>query len=240
MIMPETYINPIVRGGGEKLVDKLNQIIRMCNENRLNVRTPELGMEKNIFDGTRIWINPKAPFFYGKTEADFTSGASIVVTLCDANGVDMRPDGGAVSQVTVNLPSSIDIGSYDAGGGSEETNCKLPAGSIITFGIAQDGEAYVTSEPFVVLPIDEAFSYDEENHELKVVIQFNIGGSLTNVSDALTVKELTAAPVMIDYRFDTVSGKLQKKTANIYVFEAEETSNIEWEDVYTPEDCPNV
>jgi hypothetical protein len=58
--------------------------------------------------------------------------------------------------------------------------------------------------------------YDATSHKLQAKFYWRVGIAVSSVSDWADVRAYSAATVVTDWREDTASGELQKKTQTIY------------------------
>lgn len=139
------------------------------------------------WNGGDIHLDPMVRF--GKPTSSFSSGSSITLDPCDPNGIDT----GEIN-VTANLSASLNIGSYDAGGGSTSTSSTLSTSAIVAFvWNPSDGSHNILGEPSVAIVKQQ---YNTSNHKLEAKVQWCIGGALSSVSDWLPVRECTATTVL--------------------------------------------
>jgi hypothetical protein len=135
----------------------------------------------------RVFVPPAAPHgdvsggvdnLYGTAAADYSSGTTISLTSCDANGV---ADG--VGAVTVTIPTSwgtVDLLSADVGGATTTVTCKIASGTLLQYAYAADGTAYLLGLPPTVV---EFLRYDNSTYKLQQRVRWLFGTNVSTLSD---------------------------------------------------------
>ena len=123
---------------------------------------------------------------YGLAAADYSSGSTISLTSCDANGV---ADG--ASAVTVTIPTSwgtVDLTSATVGGVDAVTvTCKIASGTLLQWAFAANGTPYLLGLPPTVV---EFLRYDNSTYKLQQRVRWLFG---TNVSASDIIRQRYAA-----------------------------------------------
>jgi len=115
---------------------------------------------------------------YGTAAADWTSGTTISLTSCDANGV---ADG--VGAVTVTIPTSwgtVDLLSATVGGATTTVTCKIASGTLLQYAFAANGTAYLLGLPPTVV---EFLRYDSATYKLQQRVRWLFGTNVSTLSD---------------------------------------------------------
>jgi hypothetical protein len=122
--------------------------------------------------------------FYGLAAADFTTGATISLTPCDANGVATGE-----AAVTVTIPTSwgtVNLASATIGGTATAVTCKIASGTPLQYAFAADGT------PYLIGDVPQQFQVDEKltatGKQIKVAYIF--GSNISTVSAWMPVYAL--------------------------------------------------
>jgi len=105
-------------------------------------------VQRSGIGGGRVDLHDAADesaILYGTAAADYSSGSTISLTSCDANGV---ADG--VGAVTVTIPTSwgtVDLLSATVGGATTAVTCKIASGTLLQYAYAADGTPYLLGLP---------------------------------------------------------------------------------------------
>jgi hypothetical protein len=115
---------------------------------------------------------------YGTAAADYSSGSTISLTSCDANGV---ADG--VGAVTVTIPTSwgtVDLLSATVGGATTTVTCKIASGTLLQYAYAANGTPYLLGLPPTVV---EFLRYDSATYKLQQRVRWLFGTNVSTLSD---------------------------------------------------------
>jgi hypothetical protein len=116
---------------------------------------------------------------YGTAAADYSSGTTISLTSCDANGV---ADG--VGAVTVTIPTSwgtVNLLSATVGGVDAVTvTCKVASGTLLQYAYAANGTPYLLGLPPTVV---EFLRYDSATYKLQQRVRWLFGTNVSTLSD---------------------------------------------------------
>jgi hypothetical protein len=130
--------------------------------------------QTNRFGGTQ-----SQPILYGTAAADYSSGTTISLTSCDANGV---ADG--VGSVTVTIPTSwgtVNLLSATVGGVDAVTvTCKIASGTLLQYAYAANGTPYLLGLPPTVV---EFLRYDNSTYKLQQRVRWLFGTNVSTLSD---------------------------------------------------------
>jgi hypothetical protein len=119
----------------------------------------------------------ESAILYGTAAADYSSGTTISLTSCDANGV---ADG--VGAVTVTIPTSwgtVDLLSATVGGATTTVTCKIASGTLLQY-------AYAGATPYLLgLPptVVEFLRYDNSTYKLQQRVRWLFGTNVSTLSD---------------------------------------------------------
>jgi hypothetical protein len=149
---------------------------------------------------------------YGTAAADYSSGTTISLTPCDANGVAISS-----SAVTVTIPTSwgtVDLLSAVVGGATTAVTCKIASGTLLQYASAADGTAYLLGLPPMQVLWD--YQYDTSSHKFQVKLAYIFGTNVSTVSAWLDVRACTQVTAITAWQVDLTSGEVQKKTQAFY------------------------
>jgi hypothetical protein len=159
----------------------------------------------------------QASILYGTAAADYSSGSTISLTPCDANGVATGE-----SAVTCSIPTSwgtVNLHSVTVAGSGTlyfeglpaTAGCKLAAGTVIAYAYAASGTPYLLGDLEQVI---QDVRYN--NHFWQVKVYWIVGTAVSTVSDWLDVRACTQVTAITAWRVDSSSGEIQKKTQAFY------------------------
>jgi hypothetical protein len=117
--------------------------------------------------------------YFGTAAADYSSGSTISLTPCDANGVAT-----GASAETVTIPTSwgtVNLLSATVGGATTTVTCKIASGTLLQYSFAANGTAYLLGLPPTVV---EFLRYDSAtSHNLQLRVQWLFGTNVSTLSD---------------------------------------------------------
>ena len=127
----------------------------------------------------------ESAILYGTAAADYSSGATISLTSCDANGV---ADG--VGAVTVTIPTSwgtVNLLSATVGGVDAVTvTCKIASGTLLQYASTANGTAYLLGLPPTQIMVDEKMTATG----LQIKVAWIVGTNVSTVSAWMPVYAL--------------------------------------------------
>jgi hypothetical protein len=133
----------------------------------------------NIATGEPVpWNDGGDSGLYGTAAADYSSGSTISLTSCDANGV---ADG--VGAVTVTIPTSwgtVNLLSATVGGATTTVTCKIASGTLLQYAYAANGTPYLLGLPPTVV---EFLRYDSATYKLQQRVRWLFGTNVSTLSD---------------------------------------------------------
>jgi hypothetical protein len=208
------------------------------------------------FDASRIansvkWVERHCPgiatdeeraddfseIYFGTAASDYSSGSTISLTSCDANGV---ADG--VGAVTVAIPTAwgtVNLLSATVGGATTTVTCKIASGTLLQY-------AYAGATPYLLgLPPMQVlwdYRYDTSSHTFQVKLAYLFGTNVSTVSGWMDVRACTQVTAITAWQVDGTSGEIQKKTQAFYAPEVGSESGWTKIDDTTPSDpveCPS-
>jgi hypothetical protein len=115
--------------------------------------------------------------FFGTAAADYSSGSTISLTPCDANGVATGE-----SAVTVTIPTSwgtVNLLSATVGGTATTVTCKIASGTLLQY-------AYAGATPYLLgLPptVVEFLRADTATYKLQLRVRWLFGTGVSTLSD---------------------------------------------------------
>ena len=131
------------------------------------------------------WNDGGNEVLFGTAAADYSSGTTISLTSCDANGV---ADG--VGAVTVTIPTSwgtVNLLSATVGGVDAVTvTCKIASGTLLQYAFAANGTAYLLGLPPTVV---EFLRYDNSTYKLQQRVRWLFGTGVSTLSDWIDFAE---------------------------------------------------
>jgi hypothetical protein len=172
-------------------------------------------VQRSGIGGGRVDLHDAAEesaILYGTAADDYSSGATISLTSCDANGV---ADG--VGAVTVTIPTSwgtVNLLSATVGGATTAVTCKIASGTLLQYAYAADGTAYLLGLPPMQVLWD--YQYDTSSHKFQVKLAYIFGTNVSTVSAWLDVRACTQITAITAWQVDDTSGEVQKKTQAFY------------------------
>jgi len=116
--------------------------------------------------------------FYGTAAADYSSGSTISLTPCDANGVAT-----GASAETVSIPTSwgtVNLLSATVGGATTTVTCEVASGTLLQYAFAANGTAYLLGLPPTVV---EFLRYDSATYKLQQRVRWLFGTNVSTLSD---------------------------------------------------------
>jgi hypothetical protein len=137
------------------------------------------GVALLVTDRFRRSVGSNQETLYGTAAADYSSGTTISLTSCDANGV---ADG--VGSVTVTIPTSwgtVNLLSATVGGVDAVTvTCKIASGTLLQYAYAANGTPYLLGLPPTVV---EFLRYDNSTYKLQQRVRWLFGTNVSTLSD---------------------------------------------------------
>jgi hypothetical protein len=190
-------------GGHNAVVDDLNTLA--------NPRMPVGGQPRWLFESNY----GRQLVLYGTTSGDYTSGATISLTPCDANGVATGE-----AAVTVTIPTSwgtVNLASATIGGTATAVTCKIASGELLQYAFAGATPYLLGVKPTQIVSDPR---YDASSHKYQVKVAWIFGTNSSTVSEWMDLLALSNQAIGHEVRYDTSTTAFQYRVVSAYLPEA--------------------